>query len=178
MISAILLGCGTRTAVFEDVQEAGALSYRHQIEAGDVLAIKVFGEEGLSGEFKANAEGHITYPFLGQMDVLGYTAEEVQDKIEIGLSNGYLVDPDVFVDIHTLKPIYVLGEVNKPGSYEYSADIDVIRAIALAQGFTHRAYKEEFKLIRGTGDKEQNLKASGKTPLHPGDVVVVKERFF
>ena len=59
-----------------DVQANDYSSYR--LGSGDVIAIQVFGEEDLSMEVRLNRNPTITYPFIGQVPVLGRTINEVE----------------------------------------------------------------------------------------------------
>ena len=53
----------------------------------------------------------------------------------------------------------------------------VLNAVALAGGFSYRAKQDDFLLQRG-GSNVQGAEVTGDTPLLPGDIVTVQERFF
>lgn len=174
----LLLACSNNERFIEGKQVFVNETYTHTVEAGDIIEVRVYGEESLSGQYKVNPQGKITYPFLGKIDVKGLKADQIRQHLVAGLKDGYLVKPDLAVEIISLKPVYILGEVKKPGGYPYSDELDIIRAIALAQGFTHRANEDSFQLIRKKDGVEKTYLATPSTELHPGDVVKVKERFF
>ncbi len=71
---------------------------------------------------------------------------------------------------------YVSGEVNKPDSYKYEADITVIKAITKAGGFSKIAAKEKVKIIRTVdGEKLIFKKVNMDALVLPDDVIVVPE---
>ena len=71
-----------------------------------------------------------------------------------------------------------------PGSYEYVDGMSVINAVAVAGGFTHRPQKDKIKTVRESGSDSgaeggsRRFKASQDTPILPGDVIEIPERFF
>jgi polysaccharide export outer membrane protein len=88
-----------------------------------------------------------------------------------------LRNPLVSVELLTPRPFYILGEVGAPGSYPYSAGITVIKAAALAGGFTYRANTKKVRITRD-GDAEPIERVSLQSEVKPGDVIEVPERFF
>lgn len=73
-------------------------------------------------------------------------------------------------------PVYVIGEVKRPGNYPYADGMSVVVAVALAGGFTHRARKDAFYIDRPSGGRTKRLAAETATQLFPGDVITVRER--
>jgi len=75
--------------------------------------------------------------------------------------------------------VYVTGEVKKPDAYKIDKGTTVIKAIALAGGFTGKAAKGSVKIIRVKDGKKMVLKdVPMDTPVLPDDVIVVPESFF
>ncbi len=94
------------------------------------------------------------------------------------LRSNYLKDPKVTVDVVSFRPIYVLGEVQKPGEYPFKSGLNVMSAIAVAGGSTYRASNSRV-FIQRFGEK--TLKEYQLDPgvvVMPGDVVRVPERYF
>ena len=74
---------------------------------------------------------------------------------------------------------YVTGEVKKPDSYKYQEKLTVIKAIAMAGGFTNTASKGSVRIVRKVNGKEDVLSGVDMDELvKPEDVVVVPESFF
>ncbi|MBW8733858.1 MAG: polysaccharide export protein, partial [Asticcacaulis sp.] len=120
---------------------AGANSnvYTYRLSAGDKMSIAVFGEPDLGGAFTVTGEGKISAPLIGDVYVLGMSVGEVQTALENRYRQGFLKDPKVQIQFLSYRPFYILGEVKTPGEYAYDSGMTVVKAVALAQGFTYRA---------------------------------------
>lgn len=163
-----------RAANIAPVQDIGP-----QLNAGETLKVTVFNDPDLSGEYEIDNRGFITMPLLGDVQAAGRSQNMLKNMIENQLSvNGILVDPSVSIEVITLRPFYILGEVRTPGSYPTVPEMDVFKALAIAGGLTPRAVDDEFIIYRGHGETRQTLKAREDTPVLPGDSIKVKERFF
>jgi polysaccharide export outer membrane protein len=147
----------------------------YRLGAGDRLQVTVFRHEGLSGEFAVDGTGTLALPLVGQIAADGLTARELDSTIERQLRDqAYLVDPHVSIEVLTYRPIYVLGEVARPGQYEYVAGMTLVTAVALAGGYTYRAGRDGVIISGGHCMR----KADSATAVLPGEVVHVPERFF
>ena len=51
-------------------------------------------------------------------------------------------------EVTAYRPIFVLGEVNKPGEYPYQPGMTVVTAAAVAGGFTYRAVQDYASVVR------------------------------
>ncbi|MCB9942636.1 MAG: polysaccharide export protein [Geminicoccaceae bacterium] len=147
------------------------------LAAGDKLRINVFRHEDLSGEFELDGRGNFSMPLIGQVAANGLTSTELEQRIADKLKDGYLVDPQVSIEVLTYRPFYILGEVNSPGSYEYSNGMTVLNGVALAGGFTYRANQEDITVQRG-GSNAPKVSVPVTTKIAPGDIVEIGERFF
>jgi len=83
--------------------------------------------------------------------------------------------------------VVLIGQVNKPGTYEYQAGMTLLGLIANAGDFTELANKTRIKIIRKQGAKSQIMVVdvrkilngrSADIVLEPDDVVSVPETFF
>lgn len=149
----------------------------YQIGAGDKIRVTVFRHPDLSGEFQLDGAGNFAMPLIGEVRGNHLTTRTLEDRIEGQLQDGYLVDPQVSVEVLNYRPFYILGEVKNPGSYPYVNGMTVLNAVALAGGYTYRADQDDILLKRG-GSNTAGLQVTGDTTLAPGDVVEVQERFF
>lgn len=149
------------------------------LDSGDVLRLVVFGENELTNRYQVGPEGVISIPLIGDVHVKGLTALEATRVITEKLANGYLVDPSVSIEITSLRPFFILGEVRSPGSYTYIPNMTVLKAVAVAGGFTYRADKKEVEILRknAEGQNEQEDMPVGEK-VRPGDIIFIKERFF
>ena len=108
------------------------VSSAYKLASGDRLKVTVFRHEDLSGEFALDGAGNFAMPLIGQIDAYGLTTREVEQRIQTKLSDGYLVDPQVAVEVLNYRPFYILGEVKAPGAYPYVNGMTVLNAVALA----------------------------------------------
>ncbi|HYL33435.1 MAG TPA: SLBB domain-containing protein, partial [Stellaceae bacterium] len=84
----------------------------------------------------------------------------------------------VSVEVMNYRPFFIVGEVNKAGSYPYVSGMTVLSAVALAGGFTYRAKDNEYKISRIENGQRVTLGANNDTPVFPGDIITIPERFF
>ena len=166
----------TATINFEDPE---SVLSKYQLAAGDVITIRVFGEEDLSRDkIRLSDAGTIPYPALGEIRALGLTIGELERLITAGLKNGYLVNPRVSVQIEEYRPFYINGMVDKPGGYPYQPGLTVLKASSLAGGFKERASFSKITIIRERAPPTAREKATLATPVFPGDTIFVDESFF
>jgi polysaccharide biosynthesis/export protein VpsN len=152
-------------------------SYR--VNAGDELAVSVYGEPELSVNAKVDERGSIAFPLLREIDVKNLTTAEIEEQIIAGLKGPYLVNPKVTVTIKEFRPFFVNGEVQRQGPVPYSPGITVREAITLAGGFTERASKRKIFVI-GAGNRNQSKRkrVSLDDVISPGDIITVEQSFF
>jgi polysaccharide export outer membrane protein len=104
--------------------------------------------------------------------------DEVRAEVQTRLAAGYLVNPNVSMEILAFRPFYILGEVNKPGEYPYSVGLTVLNAVAKSEGFTYRADKNHVFIKRRGEDQEHRVDLSSSTIVQPGDTIRIGERYF
>lgn len=152
----------------------------YTLGAGDKLRITVYGEETLTGEYRVTGAGNVSFPLIGNVKADGRTVEDLQSDLTTQLANGYLADPRVSAEIIDYRPYYILGEVTRPGQYEYSVGLTIEQAIAAAGGFTYRAKSNRVFLKRATQTRETlvDLDENAAFLVLPGDTIRVGERFF
>jgi polysaccharide export outer membrane protein len=153
----------------------------YRVLADDFLSISVFGEPDLSFErIRVGSNGQISLPLIGEIVVSGLKPSEIEEKIETYFSdNDYLLNPQVTVFIREYRPIFIYGEVNKPGAYPFENNLTVEKAIALAGGLAPRASKKKIKLRRKIVDSsDYSDYVKMQKLVHPGDVITIGESFF
>ena len=149
----------------------------YRLASGDQVRVTVFRHDDLSGEFQLDGLGNFSMPLVGQINADGLTVREAENAIRERLMAGYLVDPQVSVEVLNYRPFYILGEVKTPGSYPYVNGMTVLNAVALAGGYTYRASEGRITVTRG-GSGGRQIRAEPTTTILPGDIVTVPERFF
>lgn len=155
--------------------QAGA----YRLGVGDLLRVLTFGEDQLTGEFRVNDQGTIGLPLVGSIAATGLTSAQLEGSIAKALTKGdFLKNPHVTVEVIAYRPIFVLGEVAKPGQYAYQPGMTFLTAIAVAGGFTYRGVEDYGQVVRTSKGVAITGKVSTDTFLAPGDVVRVLERYF
>jgi polysaccharide export outer membrane protein len=103
------------------------------VTAGDVLSVTVFGRADLSGDFQVAPDGTIALPLAGSMKAAGLTPSDLSSQIETALLQ-YIPGLSVTVAISKFAPVFVVGEVQAPGRYEYRPGMTTLELFALAGG--------------------------------------------
>ena len=157
-----------------DLQKAN-----YTLGVGDKVRIITFGNEALTGEFRVNDSGKIAMPLLGSVPAAGKTPEQLQSTIAGELeSRNLLHKPNVSVEITDYRPVFVLGEVNRPGEYPYKPGMTFLSAVSTAGGFTYRAVTDEASIVRNTDGTTAEGTVTRRSLIQPGDVITVFERHF
>lgn len=158
------------------VSEVAPLEYR--LGPTDKIRLIVFGEDGLSGEYEVDSGGKLSLPLIGEISASGRTPKELTDDITTAYAQGYVRNPKVSVEVLSYRPYYMLGEVKAPGEYPFRNGLNVLSAIAAAQGFTYRANTNTVYIDRPGQAGRVKYPASVNVPVRPGDVITVRERYF
>ena len=166
------------TVFFSGIGNAETETPKYRLGTGDRLKITVFGHNDLSGTFEISGEGSISIPLIQTVMAKGLTLDQLEAAIIDKLRPDYLKKPNVSIEVLNYRPFYILGEVKKPGSYPFVNGVTIVKAIALAGGFTYRANKDEFLITRADDETRKKVSSSQNTIVLPGDIIQVKERFF
>jgi polysaccharide export outer membrane protein len=158
------------------------------LQAGDVIAVRVWNQDSITTRARIRPDGRISMPFLDDVDAAGSTPNALAKRIQVRLKD-FIVNPVVTVSLEEPRPLLVavLGEVVKPGNYPLEASAGVLQALANAGGMTPFANKDAIVVVRrkadGSGVERIGFTYSGLTQvrgraasfrLQPGDVVVVE----
>jgi protein involved in polysaccharide export with SLBB domain len=149
-----------------------------RLAAGDKLRVTVFGEDKLSGEYQVDSAGSLSLPLAGTIQGAGLTKPELEQALTAKLKSEYLRNPKVTVDVVSFRPFYVLGEVQKPGEYQFRSGLNVLSAIAIAGGATYRASTSKVLIQRSGSTEMSEYQQSPTVLVMPGDVVRLPERYF
>lgn len=151
----------------------------YRLGAGDAVRIIVFGQKQLSTTYLIGDSGMVDLPLAGPIHAAGRTPADLAHAVAARLrQRGMLLHPSVSAEVETYRPVYVLGEVNKPGAYPYRAGMTVLTAVSLAGGFTYRALQSRVGVIRLRAGGSREYRAAADALLAPGDTVQVFERHF
>lgn len=121
----------------------------YQLQPGDILEISITGIPELKQRSPIGLEGDVSIPLVGQMKVRGLTVAEVRELIIRSLSNKVykqrtldgmevpqLIVPDtIIVTVADYRPVYLNGDVSRPGEQPFRPGITVRHAVAVAGGY-------------------------------------------
>jgi polysaccharide export outer membrane protein len=158
----------------------------HLIGPFDRVAVDVLGLGDISRQVQADANGQISLPLAGTIDVNGKTPEQVARLVEERLRQNYVRDPRVTVSIveTVSQTVTVDGQVKMPGVYPVVGQMTLMRAIARAQGTTEYASTSHVVVFRTVEGRPMaalydlraiRLAAYADPQIYPNDVVVVSE---
>ncbi len=162
----------------EAARAQAQLATSYTLGPGDRVKINVFGHEDLSGEFEVDGVGMISPPLVRDIKAQGLTVRDVEKIVAERLSPDYLKNPSVSVEVMNYRPFYIFGEVNAPGSYPYVNGMTVVNAVAVAGGYTYRARTGSARITRATDASRAPQDVDRDTPVLPGDVIEIPERYF
>ncbi|SFG20354.1 polysaccharide export outer membrane protein [Novosphingobium sp. CF614] len=150
----------------------------YRLATGDRIKVIVFNEPTLSGDFGVAADGSVSLPLIGPVPASGRTVSEVIADAQARYADGLLRNPKLSGEVSVLRPFFILGEVEAPGSYPYAVGLSAMNAIATAKGFTPRA-DHDVVLIRRQGETEEvRYRLTPELLVYPGDTIRVGERYF
>jgi polysaccharide export outer membrane protein len=140
--------------------------------------VVVFGQDGLSNSYIVDAAGNITMPLIGGVAARGTSTAGLAGTIGARLRNGFIREPHVAIEVESYRPFFILGEVSFPGQYPYVPNMTVETAVAIAGGFTPRAYHREAQLARGQTGQTHRMAVPPTYAVQPGDTITIEERWF
>jgi polysaccharide biosynthesis/export protein len=121
----------------------------YRVSAGDMLEITVAGVADLRHRAPVQLDGTLSLPLVGNMQVAGLPLLQIEAKVRAALATkvfrqksadgretAIVIEPDqVTVVVAEYRPIYVSGDVSKPGEYPYRPNITARQVIAVAGGY-------------------------------------------
>ncbi len=174
------------------VEPATPLPSGYRLSSGDLIQIQVFQEDELHTTARVGKDGRITFPLLGSVVVGGRTIPETAATLTAALKE-YLVRPQVAVRIleYTKRRFTVLGQVNRPGTFELPEEnpLSLLEAIGMAGGYSRIANPSKVTVKRHSPDGKEEVfrldakqmaKSRSTAPflIQSGDTLVIDESLF
>ncbi|MEM8750914.1 MAG: polysaccharide biosynthesis/export family protein [Pseudomonadota bacterium] len=154
------------------------LQQPYRLDAGDRLRITVFEQDDLTNTYVVDKAGYVAFPLVGSIPARGMTIKEIEGGIAKELAQGFIRSPDVSVEIDRYRPFFVMGEVGSAGQYTYVPGMTVQNAIAVAGGYSPRAYQQDVDITRQINGKVMTGRVPITDPILPGDTIYLRERLF
>lgn len=174
LLSAIVLGVilwSRLPSAGQEPQEKTATEYL--IGAKDLLEIKVLGEDKLNTTVRVSEDGKITFPYLGEIQVDGLTAAQLEKKLSRLLEEKYIINPQVKVSIKEFrsKRVSILGAIGKQGSYELLGRTTLLEILAEAGGLARDAGKEIILIRQRADGSNVSLRIPVEDLMQKGDAM-------
>jgi polysaccharide export outer membrane protein len=178
---------------FAGAAEGGAAARddSYQIRRGDVLAVSVYLEPELEKQVRVEADGTISLPLVGTVELAGRTVREMRVDLARRFDH-FIVDPQVTLQVvrFARRAVNVIGQVNRPGPVEMPDEdaFTLLEAISAAGGWTRRGEIKNVSIRRRDPQGEEAIikkdvrellsdPDANDIELRDGDTVVVGERF-
>src|SRR5260221_3482477 len=163
-LSAGLLATGPLGALAGDHTAAApplAEPQTYVLSPNDVVQVRVYQEDDLETKMRIGKDGTTSFPLIGVINLGGKTVAQAADLIRARLADGYLVNPQITVSVieYAKRRFTVLGQVQKPGTYEIPNEESVgfLQAIAMAGGYTRLANRANVTITRSVGGRKTAL---------------------
>jgi len=158
----------------------------YTINPGDVLTITVWKEEDLQRQVIVRPDGAFSFPLTGDIQAEGQSVEQIRQAVANRLER-FIPEPVVTVAADDLggNKVYVIGQVNRPGEFRATGQMDVMQALSMGGGMTAFAQTGDIRILRrgidgrliairfDYKDIEKGKRLEQNILLEPGDVVVV-----
>ena len=107
----------------------------------DVINVRIYGEEKLSGRIRIDNDGSFPFEYLGRVKAEGMTTAQIEAYLTRALGDGYLRSPQVSVEVveYRSKNVFVTGEVRSPNKYSLQGNQTLMDALTLAGSITQNA---------------------------------------
>lgn len=146
---------------------------------------EIFAWTAINAEYTVGPSGRVSLPLVGEIYALDKTTTDLAAVIAGRLKHGMglATAPDTSVSIVEFRPIYVVGDVEKAGEFEYRPGLTVLKALGLGGGLyrgSHADLRLERDVVTSRGDIDRILhekyalmvrRARLETELNRGDKV-------
>lgn len=149
----------------------------YTLGAGDVLRVKVYGDDTVTGTYRVDDAGTISMPLIGMLRVAGNSTAHTASAIAAALADGFVRSPDVAVEIETYRPFFIQGAIKSAGQFTYVSGMTIRAAVSTAGGYTDTANRIRATIYRKRGEQTQQSVVDLDFPIFPGDTIVIAERW-
>jgi len=152
-----------------------------QINAGDQIAVRIFGTQDFASPVRVTIDGNIQLPFIGLVPVAGVTVNKAQDLIAQKLSNaGIYLNPQVTVTVTEAASQFVSVGGELHAIVPVAGQRRLLEVLAAAGSFPLTASRV-ITIIRPGVEKpiivdlgsDPTQSAKGNIPVLPGDAILV-----
>ena len=144
---------GKKAAPRPAQRQSGKADEDYVIGPSDVLDINVWKDPELTQTVPVRPDGRITLPLIGELQVSGLTAMNVQLIVTNKLKE-FVSNPEVTVIVEDVRSrtYIVVGKIAHPGSYDLGKPTTILEGIAIAGGFLDFAKTNKVYVLRRQSD--------------------------
>lgn len=207
LTNCVRLALGALIAAFFTISASAQEVEFYRLVPGDVVEVTVLEDPDLGRQLLVRPDGRVTMPLAGTLMAQGRSPEQVQGTIRARLAKNFVEPPTVTVAVVSVREdalideeeptvlngVYVLGEVARPGKFQYPDDeqVTVLQALTLAGGVGPFAAIKRIQVREVVDGIETvrlfnyeavedgaNVSAADFEPLTDGAILIVPERGF
>jgi polysaccharide export outer membrane protein len=151
-VALMLGGCGGHVGNFvwaDKYRDPLAAKPGYEIRNGDVLQVRVWNQDAISGRARVRPDGMISLPLVNDVEAAGVEPAVLANRVQTRLKE-FIVNPVVAISVEEQAPfeVSVLGEVARPGVYRIERGASVLNALAMAGGLTPVAGRDRIFVLR------------------------------
>ena len=168
----------------QDYKQATAPERGFVLAPGDLVQVRMFGQDAFTTKARVRNDGKISLPLLNDVEAAGYTPVNLGHQLETRYKD-FVKVPAVTVSVEEVRPLSVpvAGEVAKPGIVTAERGSTLLQVLLLAGGLSDFAHKDRIFVLRGAPAATrvrfawQGLLRDGpgaRFEMRSGDTVVVE----
>lgn len=144
------------------VSSSVAIAAEYKLQPGDILEFSVAGISELRQRLTVGIDGDVSVPLVGDIHAAGQTLAEVRDKIREqvpkmalnmrtatgGEQQTVIAGNEISLNIAEFRPIYITGDVAKPGEQRFTPGLTVRQAVSLAGGYDLQRFRMDNPILQ------------------------------
>jgi polysaccharide export outer membrane protein len=184
---AALVGCSSlgHYVWVQDYEQSGQPQKGFVIRPGDVIQMRMFGQEQFNTRAKVREDGRISLPLLNDVEAAGYSPMALGQQLETRYKD-FVKVPAVTISVEEVRPlaVSVAGEVVRAGVVSAERGATLLHVLLLAGGPNDFAHRDRIFVLRTNPSParirfkwETLLRGEGpgaRFEVRPGDSVVVE----
>ena len=129
----------------------------YRVRPGDILSFSLVGTPDLTRQIPIDADGEVSVPLVGQVLVAGLSINDARARVQSSISGkeyrrrnedgrefSIRISPsEVGLSVAEYRPVYLNGDIAKPGAIAYRPGLTVRHAVAIAGGYDILRFKME-----------------------------------
>ncbi|MFD0937835.1 polysaccharide biosynthesis/export family protein [Methylobacterium trifolii] len=132
------------------------------LQPGDSLEFSVAGVPEMKQRLSVNLDGEVSFPLIGEVKVGGKPVAAVRETVRQLLPHRSLTirgqdgresvtaisGEEITISIAEYRPVYVSGDVSKPGEQPFRAGLSVRQVVSLAGGYDLQRFRMESPILQ------------------------------